>query len=233
MLPLRDNIRSHSAPVVNIGLIVANVLVFLYQSSLNEQAELAFVYTRGLVPLELFSLRHYLEFGALVTLSPLFTSMFLHGGWLHIGGNMLFLWIFGDNVEDRLGHFKYLLFYLACGLFAGLLHVVTHPMSDMPTVGASGAVAGVLGTYCVLFPHSRVLTIIPIVFFITTAEIPAVILLGVFLAFEVFSGITEPIRGSGGVAVWAHIGGFAAGYLFAKKWLLQYRHVVTYRRRPS
>jgi len=228
MLPLRDNIPSRSFPAVNVGLIITNVLVFLYQFSLSPEAELRLVQTHGLVPVNILSLGHYLEFGIVTTLLPLVTSMFLHGGWLHLAGNMLFLWIFGDNVEDRLGHFKFLLFYLTCGVFAGLLHVITHPLSDLPTLGASGAIAGVLGTYFVLFPNSRVLTLVPIFFFITTAELPAFILLGMWFIFEFISGIAEPISGSGGVAVWAHIGGFVAGYLFAKKWLIRYRYIVVY-----
>src|SRR5437764_2184403 len=146
----------------------------------------------------------------------LFVCIFLHGGWLHLGGNMLYLWIFGDNIEDRLGQGKYLFFYLACGLLATLAHAVMNPGSDVPSIGASGAIAGVLGAYIVLFPKQRVTTLIPIFIFITVREIPAVFLLGFWIVMQLFFGAASmggDLERSGGVAYFAHIGGFVAGML--------------------
>ena len=143
-----------------------------------------------------------------------FTSMFMHGGWLHLGGNMLYLWIFGDNIEDRLGHLKYVLFYLASGVIATLAHAVFNPGSRIPSVGASGAIAGVLGAYILLFPRARVTTLIPIFMFITVREIPAVFLLGVWFVLQLFTGAATmggDVADTGGVAYFAHIGGFVAG----------------------
>jgi hypothetical protein len=143
--------------------------------------------------------------------------MFLHGGWFHFLGNMLYLWVFGDNVEDRLGHFRFLIFYLVCGLSAAALHIFTNPYSKMPTVGASGAIAGVLGAYLVLFPRARVLTLVPILFFFQLMELPAVIFLGIWFIFQFFSGALSLTAGGGsdvgGTAWWAHIGGFIAGVI--------------------
>jgi membrane associated rhomboid family serine protease len=143
------------------------------------------------------------------------TSMFLHGGWAHIGGNMLYLWIFGDNVEDRLGHVRYLVFYLLCGAAAALAQVYIHGGSSVPMIGASGAISGVLGAYLVLFPHSRVLTLIPIVFFLQIVEVPAIVLLGVWFLMQLVSGVGSlgARADVGGVAFWAHVAGFVAGLL--------------------
>jgi membrane associated rhomboid family serine protease len=141
-------------------------------------------------------------------------SMFLHGGWAHLLGNMLYLWIFGDNVEDRLGHLKYLVFYLACGWAATLAHAWANPQSAMPAIGASGAIAGVLGAYLVIFPRARVLTLIPLGFFLRLTELPAVIVLGLWFVLQLFSGVASlgaRTAEAGGVAWWAHIGGFAVG----------------------
>jgi membrane associated rhomboid family serine protease len=149
---------------------------------------------------------------------PLFTSMFLHGGWLHIGGNMLYLWIFGDNIEDRLGHFTFLLFYVACGLAAALAQIYINPTSKIPMVGASGAVAGVLGGYLVLFPHARVLALIPILFFFQIVEVPALVFLLFWFLMQFLSGaiaVTAALSEGGGVAWWAHIGGFVSGIALA------------------
>jgi len=146
----------------------------------------------------------------------MFVSMFLHGGWLHLGGNMLYLWIFGDNVEDRLGHAKYLFFYLVCGLLATLAHALMNPASRMPSIGASGAIAGVLGAYIVLFPKQRVTTLIPIFIFITVREVPAIFLLGFWIVMQLFFGAVSmngDLQSAGGVAYFAHIGGFIAGML--------------------
>jgi membrane associated rhomboid family serine protease len=149
---------------------------------------------------------------------PIFTSMFLHGGWLHFLGNMLYLWIFGDNVEDRLGHLRYLVFYVLCGVAAALLHIFTNHGSTLPTVGASGAIAGVLGAYLVFFPGARVLALVPILFFFQLMELPALIFLGFWFVIQFFSGAlslaSQPV---GGTAWWAHIGGFMAGVIYAFK----------------
>jgi len=150
-----------------------------------------------------------------VELLTLVTSMFLHGGWLHLIGNMWYLWIFGDNVEDRLGHGRFLLFYLAAGVVASIIHAALQPGSPMPTVGASGAIAGVLGAYAFAFPRARVLTLVPIFFFIQIIAIPAMVLLGIWFAFQFIAGTMSfgVARGSGGVAWWAHIAGFVFGFL--------------------
>jgi membrane associated rhomboid family serine protease len=200
VIPLRDVIPSRTTPVVGITLLVLNVLVFLYEQSLGENALRRFIMTWGLVP-------------AVFDWSTVITSMFLHGGWEHIIGNMLYLWIFGDNVEDRLGHGRFLFFYITCGIAAALVQTWFNPDSAIPMVGASGAISGVLGAYIILFPHSRVLTLIPLFIFIEIIEVPAIILLGLWFLLQLLSGVgslTQPEAG-GGVAFWAHAAGFVAG----------------------
>jgi len=195
VFPLKDDIPSEHAPVVNILLIVLNVLVFLFEMSLGPQLQ-GLINTYGLVP-------------ARFEVSALFTSMFLHGGWGHLFGNMLYLWIFGDNVEDRMGHVGYLFFYLVCGVAAGVAHVLTNAGSAVPTVGASGAIAGVLGAYLVLFPRARVLTLLP---FFTTVYFPASFFLGIWFVMQVFSGAWQlGVAHTSNVAFLAHVGGFVAG----------------------
>lgn len=201
MIPLRDSQPSHSFPVVTIGIIAVNVLAFLYEVSLDRFSLNAFLMVHGIVP-------------ARFEFSDVFVSMFLHGGWLHLIGNMWFLWIFGDNVEDILGHGKYALFYLACGAVAALAHVLFNPESRVPTVGASGAIAGVMGAYLVKFPHSRIVTLVPFFVFLTTVEIPAAIILLYWLVIQIFSGVGTigySHLQEGGVAWFAHVGGFLAG----------------------
>jgi membrane associated rhomboid family serine protease len=199
MIPLRDVIPSRTWPAVTVTVIVLNTLVYLYQSTLGERAGLAFVYGYGLVPAE-FSLANVV------------TSMFVHGGFLHFGGNMLYLWIFGDNVEDRLGHGRFVLFYLLCGFAAALAQTAMDTASEIPMIGASGAIAGVLGGYFVLYPHSRVLTLFP--FPLMLIEVPAVILLGLWFLMNLLSGIGSLGQLSmGGVAFWAHAAGFVTGCL--------------------
>ncbi|MFB3779189.1 MAG: rhomboid family intramembrane serine protease [Bryobacteraceae bacterium] len=201
MIPLRDSQPSYSKPLVTIALIAANCLIFLMQLSLDPFSLNHFIVSFGLVPSRL-------EWSSLVT------SMFLHGGWLHLIGNMWFLWIYGDNVEDILGHGKFLLFYLLCGVAAGLVHVAFNADSRLPTVGASGAIAGVMGAYMVKFPRSRIITLVPIFLFFTTMEIPASIILVYWFVVQFFSGIGSvgySHLSQGGVAWFAHIGGFLAG----------------------
>jgi membrane associated rhomboid family serine protease len=215
MLPLYDTARSRRFPLVNWAIIAANVLAFLYELQLSPAALQAFIGEWGLVPARLMADPS----GAWITI---FTSMFLHGGWLHILGNMWVLFIFGDNIEDRMGQGGYLLFYLLSGVAAGLLQVYILPGSAQPMVGASGALAGVLGAYLILFPHARVASLVPILFIFTIIEIPAVIFLVFWFVTQLFSGVMA-LNGSsgGGVAWWAHIGGFLFGllavYLFARR----------------
>jgi membrane associated rhomboid family serine protease len=213
MIPLRDTERSYSKPYVVMALIAINAVIFLYEMMLPPAALERFVYTWALVP----------DRPALYALG---TSMFLHGGWLHVIGNMWFLWIFGDNVEDILGHRQFLVFYLLCGLLGGLVHLVTNLGSPVPTLGASGAIAGVMGAYMAKFPRSRILTLVPIFIFITTVEIPAPFLLAYWLLIQVVSGgfsIGQSAT-SGGTAWFAHIGGFLAGYLLIRMFRTQPRH---------
>ncbi len=213
MIPLRDNNPSSTVPFVNYALIAINLAVFVYQLLLGHRLE-GFFYAFGVVPRQFFSdlPSHFYDPGLYL---PFLTSQFLHGGFLHLGGNMLSLWIFGDNVEDRLGHFRYLFFYLGAGLAAGAAHALLNPGSPLPSIGASGAIAGVMGAYVVWFPHARVLTLIPLFIFIQFVEIPALFYLGFWFLLQFFSGTlsladTQTYQ-QGGVAWWAHIGGFAAG----------------------
>ncbi len=206
MIPIRDTIVSRTAPIVTYALIAANVAVYLHQESLGAGFE-RFIEIHGLVPR-----RFVLHWWTDVT--PLFSSMFLHGGWLHLLGNMLYLHIFGDNVEDRLGHLRYLVLYLLSGVTAGLAQVAIHPSSALPMVGASGAIAGVTGAYFVFYPRARVVTLVPIFIFIQVVEIPAFFFLLIWFAFQLISGIGNVhTAAGGGIAFWAHIGGFVAGML--------------------
>ena len=204
MIPLRDVIPSRTTPFVTVLLIVVNVAVFLFELSLGDSVD-AFVFDFGLVP-------------ASFSVLTLFTSMFLHGGFLHVGGNMLYLWIFGDNVEDRVGHGRFLLFYLLCGTAAAVAQTFMQPDSRVPMVGASGAVAGVMGAYFVLYPHSKIVTLLPIFIFIQLIEVPAIIFLGIWFLMQFVSGVgsigaAAEGRMAGGIAFWAHVAGFVAGVL--------------------
>ena len=213
MIPLKDINRSRTFPFITIILIVLNGLVFVYELSLGRSLT-PFFYIFGVVPSLYVDPDYWRSTGLLAGILPLFTSMFLHGGWLHFFGNMLYLWVFGDNVEDRVGHFGFLIFYLTCGLAAAILHIVASSSSTVPTVGASGAIAGVLGAYLVLFPGARVLTLVPIFFFFQLVELPALIFLGFWFVMQFFSGAMSLAAGNqqlGGTAWWAHIGGFVAG----------------------
>lgn len=201
MFPLRDTQPSYSKPVVTILLIVVNILVFLFEFSLDPYAQNDFINAYGLIPDQF----HFFN---------IITSMFLHGGWMHVLGNMWFLWIFGDNVEDRLGHVRFLLFYLGAGALAAVLQLLFNPLSTVPMLGASGAIAGVMGAYFVLYPQSRVLTAIFLVIFFDLVEIPAVFFLGIWFLMQLLSGVGSIGAGSagqGGTAFWAHVGGFVFG----------------------
>lgn len=230
MIPIKDANPSRTTPYINILLIVINFGLFFYEISLGRVELARFIYTYGLVPERFF---HLSQQGSplLARYFPFFTSIFLHGGWLHILGNMLFLWIFGDNVEDRMGHFKYFIFYILCGLGAGFVHLFLNPSSSAPAVGASGAISGVMGAYILLFPYAKVLTLLPIFFFITFIQVPAYLFIGVWFIFQLFSGATSLIAGGlvrEGVAWWAHIGGFFVGmgllFVFAKRPKYRRRH---------
>ena len=202
MIPLRDVIPSRTTPFVTVTLIGINTLAFLYELSLGNLLE-RFIFTFGLVPAD-FSWVSVL------------TSMFLHGGLMHFGGNMLYLWIFGDNVEDRMGHGRFLVFYLLCGTVAGLTQTVFAPDSMIPMVGASGAIAGVMGAYFVLYPHSRIVTLLPFIV-ITVVEVPAILFLGIWFLMQFLSGVGSIADSSPGgtgrslIAFWAHVAGFVAG----------------------
>src|SRR5262245_9344326 len=208
MFPLKDTIRSRAFPVANATLIVINLLVFFYQLTLGPRVD-AFIMQWGLTPVRFFwGLQH----NPVDAFLPILTSMFLHGGWFHVLGNMWFLFIFGDNVEDRMGHFGYLLFYLLCGVGAAVAQTLAATGSSVPMVGASGAIAGVLGAYFLLYPQSRILTLIPIFIFIQIIEIPAWVFLPYWFIMQFIQGALSP-PSTGGVAWWAHIGGFLVGMI--------------------
>ncbi len=207
MIPLKDDNPTRTFPFINLALIVANVLVFFYQASLPPHAAKAFVMANATVPMRIPA---YLagHLGFEMAFYPIFTSMFLHGGLMHLLGNMLFLYVFGDNVEDYFGHIAYLFFYLFCGIGSGLTHVIFNLHSSVPAIGASGAISGVMGAYVVLWPRARVLML----FFIFLIPIPAIIVLGYWFVLQFLSGIREfGAAATGGVAWWAHIGGFLLG----------------------
>ena len=209
MIPLRDTIPARRFPLVNTALIGFNVFVFLLEAALGPAQLEHVIALFGLIPARFWQVE------GLGRWLPLFTSMFLHGGWWHLISNMLALYIFGDNVEDRLGHFRYLVFYLGSGLAAGGAHLLAYHSSPIPTVGASGAIAGVLGAYLVLFPYSRVITLVPVFYFLRIVEVPALIYLGFWFISQLFNGLfalaAADVFQTGGVAWWAHIGGFVFG----------------------
>ena len=214
MIPIRDAIRSKNFPAVNILIIGLNIIAFLWELAQGSDLKEVF-YLYGIVPLRYSNpelAAHFTDFGQYL---PFLTSMFLHGGFLHIIMNMWFLYIFGDNIEDRLGHIRYLIFYLFCGVAAGLVHLYTNWNSNVPTIGASGAISGVMGAYLLLYPRSKILTLVFIFFFIQFIEIPAFIFLGIWFVLQLLSAGVSP-GNVGGVAFWAHIGGFVAGLVFIK-----------------
>lgn len=214
MIPLRDSTPSGTVPFVTIIIIVLNSLMFLYELSLRLQLD-AFIGSYGLTPAHVTAFSRFPGGFSQNVFVPLFTSIFMHGGWMHLIGNMWFLWIFGDNIEDRLGHFKYLVFYLLCGIGAALIHVAFYPHSNLPIIGASGAISGVLGAYMVSFPHARIHTLLIIFVIFRFVELPAFIFLVIWIGFQFFSGAAElgAAKEVTGVAYWAHIGGFVVGIL--------------------
>jgi membrane associated rhomboid family serine protease len=210
MIPLRDVIPSRTTPYITITIIVLNGAAWLFELSLPRDVLPVFLQVYGVVPADFHA-------------PTLLTSMFLHGGWMHIIGNMWYLWIFGDNVEDRLGHGRFIVFYLLCGFVAAAGQILVAPTSAVPTIGASGAIAGVMGAYFILYPHSRVLTLVPLIIFWEIVELPAIFLLGFWFVMQLFSAgaiaVTTATTG-GGVAFAAHVAGFLAGlggvYIFRK-----------------
>jgi len=211
VIPLRDSQPPERLPVVNSLLLLINAAVFAYELRLGPGLADT-LNARGLVPARLLAPEAWAALGPIDQLTPLVSHMFLHAGWLHVGGNLLFLFIFGKSVEGRLGHLRYLLFYLGAGLAGASVQIISGPSSLVPVIGASGAIAGILGAYLLLFPRAKVLTLVPVLFFATFIEIPAFILLGLWALLQVLGGTAalsaEPM---GGVAWWAHVGGFGAG----------------------
>lgn len=204
MIPISDINPRRKFPIVTVSLIVINFIIFLYQISLRNPT--SFIYKYALIPNNLF------KFGGSEYIK-LITSMFLHGNFLHIIGNMLYLWVFGDNIENNLGSFKYLIFYLLCGVSAELVHAIIYASSKVPTIGASGAIAGVLGAYFYLYPNAKVLAIVPFIYFFTIMPVPAFIFLGIWFLLQLIPGFIYFGKAGTGVAFWAHIGGFIAGIL--------------------
>jgi membrane associated rhomboid family serine protease len=198
MFPISDIIPSRTRPVVTIGLIAVNTLLFLYQLQLDDVSLQRLVFQFGVIP-------------ARFSFTDAVTSMFLHADFLHFLGNMVFLWIFGDNVEDRLGHVQYTLFYFGCGMLAAAAQTFADPASFAPMIGASGAIAGVMGAYFVIYPHSRVLTAVFLLVFLDVIEIPAIFFLGIWFLLQLLHGAMSYGTQEGGIAFWAHAAGFVAG----------------------
>lgn len=223
MIPLRDSVRPRRRAWANYTIIAANVAVFIWQLMMTRAELTRFVAHYAVVPALLWQQPFGPgPFGWPPPVLSLITAAFIHGGWVHLGGNMLYLWVFGDNVEDRLGHLGFLSFYLVGGAVANLAHAVANFSSPLPALGASGAVAAVLGAYLVAFPRARVLALIPLGFFIRIAEVPAVFFLALWFLLQFVSGLGALGAGAGaGVAWWAHIGGFVAG--IAAMWPLRMR----------
>src|SRR6476646_8184056 len=217
MIPLRDDQPRFSTPYVTYFLIGLNLVAFLFEATLTPQDFKALLYQLGMVPANITGfLAGSSRLGLMAAFLPTLTSMFLHGSWMHVIGNMWFLWIFGDNIEDHLGHFKYLTFYLVSGLIASVAQIVLNPFSGVPNVGASGAIAGVLGAYFVLYPKARLLTWFGLGFF----YLPAWVMLGFWFVYQFLGGAASSVaysgQGSGGIAFWAHVGGFVAGIVLIK-----------------
>ncbi|MCG8432961.1 MAG: rhomboid family intramembrane serine protease [Gammaproteobacteria bacterium] len=214
MIPLRDNNPTRTTPFISFTVLGMCVLVFFWQVSLGPEAGQAAVYAFGVIPAVLFnSAQLSPELAIVPPVATVFTSMFLHGGWMHLIGNMLYLWIFADNVEDSMGHVRFIFFYLLCGIAAALAQAVPDPGSQIPMIGASGAISGVLGAYLLLFPRAQVLVLIPFGYLSRIVHLPAVFVLGLWFALQLLENALTP-PGGAGVAFRAHIGGFVAGMVF-------------------
>ncbi|MDP2871785.1 MAG: rhomboid family intramembrane serine protease [Bacillota bacterium] len=221
MIPVRDNIRSRRFPLLTVMFIAINVAVFVYQSGLAPGELRLFFLRHGIVPVQFNMLPRFLFAGRLDVvyhlLGTLVTGMFIHGNLIHLLGNMLYLWVFGDNVEDRLGRGRFVVFYILTGALATLSHIVSAPASTVPLIGASGAIAGVLGAYFVSFPGSRILALVPLFFFLHLTEVPAILFLLFWFVLQLISGVSALAPGAVDVvAWWAHIGGFAAGVILVR-----------------
>lgn len=214
MIPIRDTIRSETYPIINSLLIAINVVVFFIEVSQGERLD-GFIKVYGLVPARYSVPQISAFFTTGQQVFSFLTFMFLHGGVFHLVGNMWFLYIFGDNVEDRLGHLRYLLFYMLCGLASGVSHLVINWHSVIPTIGASGAIAGIMGAYFILYPKAKVLTLVPIFIFFQFIELPAFVFLGIWFLFQSLSAAGVSAQ-AGGIAWWAHVGGFVFGIVFLK-----------------
>lgn len=220
MIPIKDTVPRRTYPFTTLLIISVNLLVFAFELSLPERIRNDFIYLFGLVPARYSHHRWAHFFGVhLDAYWPFVTSLFLHGGWLHIIGNMWFLYLFGDNVEDRMGHCRFLFFYLLAGLAANLVHFFVNQDSTMPVIGASGAIAGVMAAYLRLFPRARIVTLVPILFFPLFFEVPAFLFMGFWFLMQLLSGaVSLAVTNTGeGIAWWAHIGGFSVGYLLVKQ----------------
>lgn len=216
MIPIRDRNPSGTFPFVTVSIIALNIMVFLFELSMGQGLD-SFLFQFGVVPIKVYYSTDIPGSNIINTYFPFLSFMFLHGGFVHLIGNMWYLWIFGDNVEDRLGRVKFIIFYLICGIGSAIVHVYFNSQSEVPCVGASGAIAGVLGAYMVTFPRARVLVLIPLFIVWQTIELPAIIVLGFWFLIQFFSG-TASISSThgGGVAWWAHIGGFVLGVILIK-----------------
>lgn len=224
MIPFKDDNPTEITPYMTVTFIVLCVLVFFYEVSLPPQLNEAFVYMYGAIPAVVFGHAQLpSELVMLPAYSTLISSMFLHGGWMHLIGNMLYLWIFGDNIEDVMGHGRFIVFYVVCGVLAALSHALIDPQSNIPMVGASGAISGILGAYLLLYPHARVLVLIPLGFFTRLMYVPAGFVLGLWIVMQVLSGGMSRGGAGGGVAFFAHIGGFVAGMVLIG--FFKYPHV--------
>lgn len=217
MFPLWDDLPTKKFPLITVAIIVLNTIVYLYEASLGEKFT-QFIYAMGLIPFEITHHTDLLPTGPSIIYLTIFTSMFMHGSIIHLLGNMLFLWIFGNNVEEYLGRVNFIIFYLVCGLSAAFTQIFFNPNSTMPMVGASGAIAGVLGAYLLLYPRARVTTVIIFGFFIRLIKIPAVVVLSFWIIYQFLYGISSLAvkTGEGGVAWFAHIGGFIGGIILIK-----------------
>jgi membrane associated rhomboid family serine protease len=220
MIPYKDDNPTTHFPIITILLIAINTLIFLYQIASGPDSR-TMIYSYGAIPYELFHGKEGIGPSTTVTL---LTSMFLHGGFIHLAGNMLYLWIFGNNIEDKLGIFRFILFYILCGVIAAYTHAISEPSSMIPMIGASGAISGILGAYLILFPRARIHTLIFFGFFIQVIKVPAIIVIGFWIIIQFINGIlSKGLYAGGGVAWFAHIGGFFAGVLLIKLFIKKRR----------
>ncbi len=214
MIPLKDDNPTETTPYVTLGIIGINIIVFIYQLSLGPKGDQLFIYRTGIIPYEFTHAVDLPPYAGHALIFNLIAAMFMHGGILHIFGNMLYLWIFGNNVEDAMGHFRFIVFYLLTGILASLTHILLMPDARVPMIGASGAISGILGAYFVLFPWAKVHTLIFLIIFVTVVQIPAMFVLGFWFVFQFLN-----IFGRGNVAWFAHIGGFLSGMILVRFFL--------------